>query len=550
MDALQDYGESSGGEDEACDALARARAALQIAPVNAFVPLGVQPPPPLPPPSEASTGRSSSSEGAVPPRALRHKASVAQYAMDSAVFEAQLREEERRRLQQTKAGSGTAAASQRRGHRRRRPGTSEKDAGSGTYVGPWAEPEEEEEEEEIPAVEEKPQDVEEGKGVRGKDDKEVQGKQEKEEDGEDENKEKEKEEKEKKSKKAKEDPEGGYSVVHLEETCDYQGRSFVEPPRGVRAGLGAEAPRCYVPGRCVATAAHAHGRGTACVRVVPRYGHLLLSAGLDGVAKLWTVGADGALACAVSYHGHSRAVRDACFAADGRRFVTCAYDRYVKLWDTETGAVVSACTNGKTPYCARLYAGNESECLCGTSQRRVVQWDFRTRAVVQEYEEHQASVNAVLFIDGNRRFVSSSDDKSLRVWDYGIPVPVKYISEPAMNSMPALALHPGGRYFACQSMDNQICVYEAAGSYRLLPRKRFTGHTPAGYACQLAFSPDGRYLVSGDASGRLWVWGWKSGRLLRTLPAHDGVAIGVEWHPLQPSRVFSCGWDGSIKSWD
>ena len=535
MDALQDYGDSSGGEDEACDALASARAALQIAPVNAFVPLGVQPP---------SAQGAASSGSAETPRAMRHKASVVQYAMDSAVFEAQLREEERRRLQQTKA----ASAAQRRGHRRRRPGTSEKDAGSGTYVGPWAEPEEEEEEEEIPVVEEKPKHVEEkDKQVQGKKDEKDDDREEDEDDKEDD---KEEEEKEKKSKKTKGDPEGGYSVVHLKETCDYQGRSFVEAPRGVRAATGMGEHKCYVPERCVATAAHAHARGTACVRVVPRYGHLVLSAGLDGVAKLWTVDAGGALACAVSYHGHSRAVRDACFAADGRRFVTCAYDRYVKLWDTETGAVVSACTNGKTPYCARLHAANESECLCGTSQRRVVQWDFRTRAVVQEYEEHQASVNAVLFIDGGRRFVSSSDDKSLRVWDYGIPVPVKYISEPSMHSMPALALHPGGKYFACQSMDNQICVYEAAGSYKLLPRKRFTGHTVAGYACQLAFSPDGRYLLSGDASGRLWVWGWKSGRLLRTLPAHDGVAIGVDWHPLHPSRVFSCGWDGAIKSWD
>ena len=527
MDALQDYGESSGSENEGCDALASARAALQIAPVNAFVPLGGAP-------QTSSQGQQQEGQQqkqeqhAEIPRALRHKAWVARYAMDNAVFEAQLREEERRRL-------GGA----RRGQRRRRPGESEKDAGSGSYVGPWAAPEDGEEE--VIDEVEKEEDDEKRRQDEKKDKKD-----EDEEDEEDKDKE---EDKERESKKAKEDPAGGYGVVHLESTCDYQGRSFVDAPRGVRAEAMGE-HRCYVPERCVATAARAHGRGTACVRVVPRYGHLVLSAGLDGVAKLWTVGPGGALACAVSYHGHARAVRDACFAADGRRFVTCAYDRYVKLWDTETGAVVSACTNGKTPYCARLYPGNEAECLCGTSQRRVVQWDFRARAVVQEYEEHQASVNAVLFIDGDRRFVSSSDDKSLRVWDYGIPVPVKYISEPSMHSMPALALHPGGRHFACQSMDNHICVYEATGSYRLLPRKRFAGHTPAGYACQLAFSPDGRYLVSGDASGRLWVWGWKSGRLLRSLPAHDGVAIGVEWHPLLPSRVFSCGWDGSIKSWD
>lgn len=31
------------------------------------------------------------------------------------------------------------------------------------------------------------------------------------------------------------------------------------------------------------------------------------------------------------------------------------------------------------------------------------------------------------FIDDARRFVSSSDDKSLRVWEFGIPVQIKCV---------------------------------------------------------------------------------------------------------------------------
>jgi WD40 repeat protein len=35
--------------------------------------------------------------------------------------------------------------------------------------------------------------------------------------------------------------------------------------------------------------------------------------------------------------GHNKAVRDICFNNDGSQFLTAAYDRYCKLWDTETG---------------------------------------------------------------------------------------------------------------------------------------------------------------------------------------------------------------------
>lgn len=98
------------------------------------------------------------------------------------------------------------------------------------------------------------------------------------------------------------------------------------------------------------------------------------------------------------------------------------------------------------------------------------------------------------------------------------------------------------------------------------------GHTVAGYACQITFSPDGRYIASGDGSGRVWFWDWKTSKLLKTLRCHDQVSIGCEWHPIEPSRVgippfpllcaiyiygtnssfptATCSWDGTIKYWD
>ncbi len=49
---------------------------------------------------------------------------------------------------------------------------------------------------------------------------------------------------------------------------------------------------------------------------------------------------------------------------------------------------------------------------------------------------------------------------------------------------------------------------------------------------------------------RCWFWDWKTCKAYRTIKAHEGVCIDVEWHPLETSKLATCGWDGQIKYWD
>jgi hypothetical protein len=62
---------------------------------------------------------------------------------------------------------------------------------------------------------------------------------------------------------------------------------------------------------------------------------------------------------------------------------------------------------------------------------------------------------------------------------------IKYIADPGMHSIPAVAVHPNGKWLCGQSLDNQIVTYSALDRFRINRKKVFKGHTSSGYACQV-----------------------------------------------------------------
>ncbi|CAK8672299.1 pre-mRNA-processing factor 17-like [Clavelina lepadiformis] len=341
------------------------------------------------------------------------------------------------------------------------------------------------------------------------------------------------------------------STLHVPDPTDYQGRTYLHIPQDVGINLKSDVPpdKCYLPKRLIHTWS-GHTKAVSSIRLFPKSGHLLLSTSMDCKVKLWEVYHKRRLLR--TFSGHAKAVRDACFNADGTQFLTAAYDRFVKLWDTETGKCLSKFSSRKIPYCVKFNPDLDKQHLfvAGLSDKKILTWDIRSGETVQEYDRHLGAVNTITFIDNNTKFVSTSDDKSLRVWEWDIPVDYKYIADPSMHSMPAVTLAPNGKWLGCQSLDNRIVIFDVQTRFRLKRKKIFKGHMVAGYACQLDFSPDMSYIASGDGDGKVFIWDWKTTKLYSKFQAHDSVCIGCTWHPHETSKLITCGWDGQIKLWD
>jgi pre-mRNA-processing factor 17 len=264
--------------------------------------------------------------------------------------------------------------------------------------------------------------------------------------------------------------------------------------------------KCYVPKKCTARFL-GHNKGVHRIRLSPGTGHLLLSGGLDGKCKVWNILTKKVCR---TYIGHSAAVRDVQFNNDGTKFLSCSFDRFIRLWDTESGKVLGTYTNRRVPYVIKFYPLDDNTFVVGCSDNKIVAYDSTSGEITQEYNHHLAPVNTITFVeDHGMKMITSSDDKKILVWEWDIGVPIKYISDPTMHSIPVVTLHPTGGYFVGQSLDNQIVVYQGRDRFAVQRKKKFSGHLVSGYACDIAISPDGQFVCSGDGNGKLFFWDWR-----------------------------------------
>jgi WD40 repeat protein len=115
----------------------------------------------------------------------------------------------------------------------------------------------------------------------------------------------------------------------------------------------------------------------------------------------------------------------------------------------------------------------------------------------------------------------------------------------------AVAWHPDGRRIATAGSagrQNAVKVWDAADGRPhfdpLLGRDSSAGPYQA-----LAFSPDRRYLVTGQQEGAVQVWEAGTGRKVRTLVTHEREVRGLVFSR-DGRKLASASGDGEVKLWD
>jgi WD40 repeat protein len=207
---------------------------------------------------------------------------------------------------------------------------------------------------------------------------------------------------------------------------------------------------------------------------------------------------------------------------DGRWIAGSAADAPPRLWDADTGRVRHTLVGPTAPVTALAFAPDSAVLASGSSRGTDVWlWDVRTGEPVLLIPDavDNCSVEALAFHPQGRLLAAGGvdwlatggSDGAVCVWD----VESRRTAVMLDGAAVALAFHPAGTRLAVASLSHAVRVWDFTvplGGVRHLPLTELVGHDDS-VTC-VVYSPDGSRLASGSTDHTVRLWDAESADLL------------------------------------
>ncbi len=181
----------------------------------------------------------------------------------------------------------------------------------------------------------------------------------------------------------------------------------------------------------------------------------------------------------------------------------------------------------------------------GGTASDVVIWDLADGKEVQRLKGRSGYAISVAFSpDGKTLAQTNWGDGTAGLWDLAGGKESLVLSKHANPEVHHVAYSPDGKQIVTTGYDGSVRVWEAKTGKA---KEKFMYHVGGSYVA--VFSPDGKRVASGGRDGKVQMWDMITGKSLwESRPAESFLTAMV--FSLDGTKVYSGGHDGTMREWD
>ncbi|MGE5480056.1 MAG: WD40 repeat domain-containing protein [Chloroflexota bacterium] len=143
---------------------------------------------------------------------------------------------------------------------------------------------------------------------------------------------------------------------------------------------------------------------------------LVASTSFDKTVKLWDVKLGTEIK---TLRGHTEPTNNVAYSYDGKYLASCSDDKTIKIWSTDLTSKdpIITLTGHPAPVLTVLFSF-DSQLLASSDQAgNIYIWSTEDWTLQRKIKAHNELVQDISFAEDNRRLVSASLDKTVKLWD-------------------------------------------------------------------------------------------------------------------------------------
>ena len=182
--------------------------------------------------------------------------------------------------------------------------------------------------------------------------------------------------------------------------------------------------------------------------------------------------------------------------------------------------------------------------------------DASTGRELRQFVGHTGQVFSVAFSPDGRFVLTGSNDKTARLWETATGHEVQRFKKDDLLGVTSIAFSPDGRFVLTGSYDDNTRLWEVSTGQMVRQITKSTNElafvpTRTIAFSPVAFSPDGRFVLTGGKSYETaaWLWDTATGRELRQFVGHTEPVDSVAFSP-DGRFVLTGSYDKSARLWE